>query len=409
MDALHLDPQAKSLLAPVSSLLDQALARLPSVALHVEMGVCDGTHTIEPGRLVLSDALLGGVSHPDEPAGPVPPLDRWRRAAGAVLEAAATTGLCQAWGLAPSDVWWWRGLAVHLADRAAPDLALADPDLACAVAEGQPGAHPRSGVAVARAWEARGLDPTAEARALAEGKGMSASGWVALGEWVMGPSGPRARLPVDVGLPTEIDIPATVEPWSWVRLHVPAHPRGGRVRVRGPGAVADAWARGGRALRTLAGATHEACTLEPLSGGPVGRWEVASAEGYGQVMGARGITYVFHADGRLEIVMADAAVGPLAMLEMAVSYGTSGVVRGRWRVAGVRQMWFSDIDTTGLTMHGRQQEFAMPAQGFGMNQWLGALHEHPWSWARAGERLTLQGTLMGGQVEVRLDPPAAGS
>lgn len=403
---LSLDPRAEALLAPVQEVLQQALGGLRALdaSLRVEVAELPGTHRVELGRVLLDERLLQGVSHPCEASSPLPPLDRWRRAAGAVLEGVATQGLAACWGQTPADTWPWVGVAVHLADRAAPVLGLADPDLAVAIESGAPGVHPRVGVAVARGWEAMGRDPVDEAGRIVAGGLMDPDDWVEIGEWVLGARGARGALSVQVALPTEVDIPLTLPPWSWARLRVPAHPRGGVVKVDGPGAVAEPWAAGGVELRTLAGATHERCGLEPHSGGPLGTWDVASAEGYGQVMGARGISYRFHGDGRLEIVMADAFVGPLAMLEMAETVGTSGLCRARWSVSGNQQMRFHDIDTSGLTMHGRQQEYMMPAQGMGMNQWLGALDEHPWRWAMQGERLELRGTLMGGSVQVWLDP-----
>jgi len=142
--------------------------------------------------------------------------------------------------------------------------------------------------------------------------------------------------------------------------------------------------------------------LEP--GAPLGSWEVASAEGFGQVMGARGVGFTFLPDGRLDIVLADAFVGPLAAVAMAGQVGTSGVCTGRWKVAGPHHLAFSDIATGSLTLHGRSRDrFLVPAQGFGLGEWLHALADGPWAWMPVQtDRLVLRGRMLGGDVEVRL-------
>ena len=120
-------------------------------------------------------------------------------------------------------------------------------------------------------------------------------------------------------------------------------------------------------------------------------------------MGARGISFVFRAGGSLEIIMADAFVGPLAALPMAEQVGTSGVASFTWHVSGAHQLRFAGLNTRGLTMHGRQEDqFMMPAKGFGIGEWLTALQEGPWWWGPNRDRLVLRGTMMGGDVEVRL-------
>jgi hypothetical protein len=130
---------------------------------------------------------------------------------------------------------------------------------------------------------------------------------------------------------------------------------------------------------------------------------VASAEGFGQVMGARGIRFTFNADGRLELVLADAFVGPLAAVAMAEQVGTSGVCDGRWRVAGEHRLRFDGIETRSLTLHSRTRDrFMMPARGFGLGEWLMALRDDVWTWQPAQDRLVLRGKMMGGEVEVRL-------
>jgi hypothetical protein len=392
------DDPAGALLAPVRDLVDRGLQRLgSSAAVRVSVGDPPGISGWADGGLVLSAGLLGpGLHHPAE--GAVLPLDRWRRAAAAVLEAAARSQLAARFGAPAGDDWRWVGAAAFLADRAAPELTLADPDVALAVETGDPGAHPRAGVAVMRAWAASGADPVARALGGAE---LPAEEWLALGRWVL--SSGRESLPVPVGRPAESDIPCVLAPWSWRPLRIPAHPRGGRVMVEGDGAVDAAWVPGGVEHTGLAAAGEGGCRLSASAGGPVGSWDVASAEGFGQILGVRGVRYVFHADGRAEIVLADAFVGPLRAAGMAPELGTSGVVPGRWKVAGPDQFAFYGLDTAALTLHSRSRErFAMPARGFGMAEWLGALADAPWTWSSADGHLVLRGSILGGGVEVRL-------
>ena len=187
---------------------------------------------------------------------------------------------------------------------------------------------------------------------------------------------------------------------------MPAHDRGGFVKVDGDGVVDDPWGEAGKELRTLAAAASTPCRLSPEPGGPEGGWEVASAEGFGQVLGVRGIRFDFHVDGRVGIVLADAFVGPLAAVAMAEEIGTSGSVSGRWKVAGRHLLRFEGIRTQALTLHGRRDRFMMPAKGFGLGEWLKALDEDVWAWQLVQQdRMVMRGRMLGGEVEVRLRRP----
>lgn len=409
------DDVAAALLGPVLPVLSRALGLLPDAPpLRVTSGDVPGFHALRGDEVALSRGLLGpDLHHPDEPPGPLPPLDRWRRAAAAVLEAASTRELSRRTGLAPDPAdWRWVGAAIYAADVVAPELALGGPDLALAIATGAPGDRPRAGFAVMRAWAAEGVDPIARARYLLEGGVVSAPEWSRLGRWVLSAEGGLGALPVPVARVAEADVPLAMPAWSWRPLRVPPHRRGGYVRVRGDGLVEPPWAVAGAELRALAAAASTACELSPEPGGPVGDWDVASAEGYGQIMGARGIRFGFRADGRLELVLADAFVGPLAAVAMAEQVGTSGVCAGAWRVDGAWRLRFADIETASLTLHGRSRDrFLLPAGAFGLAEWLVAMQEHPWHWqvtsgsrSAAGEpeRLVMRGRMMGGEVEVRL-------
>ncbi len=401
MTRLTLDPEVEPLLAPMRGLLDAALARLPDAgAVTVGPG---SAWTLDPSadgaRIVLPAALLGpDMVAPGERAGPYA-LDRWRRAVACVLEGVALCAL----GVRGAPAADWRPLAIarHEADAAFPELAIALPDLVAAPAGSGPGADPGVGVAVAAAIAAGGGDPRAEIGAWIAGHGPTPERWLSLARWVLG-AGLAARVGVPLDAAPAHDIPLDLPAWSWARLDVPAHPRGGRVACSGGAAVAAPWAVGGERLRTVAAAAAPGRLLADV-GFPVGPWEAASARGFGQVFGIRGMTWTFKADGRVELVLADAFAGSFDAVEMAEQVGTSGVVPGRWRVAGPARVALSGLDTTGIAMHGRgDQPFAVPATGMGLGQVLQAMSEGDWAWEQVGGELYLRGSVMGGSVEMRL-------
>jgi len=232
---------------------------------------------------------------------------------------------------------------------------------------------------------------------------MSAQEWVNIGRWVLDPAGASAALPVVCTRPPAVEPPARLPAWSWRQVHWSPGAQGGQLLLEGEGAVEESWAAADETLHTLVAATGSGCEITSGAGGPVGEWEVASAQGFGQVMGARGVSFTFKANGALEVVLADAFVGPLAAVAVAGEVGTSGVVHGRWWVCGPQAIAFGGIASHSLTMHGRRSErFMVPAKGFGLGEWLEALEEGPWAWEAANARLVMRGQMMGGMVEVRL-------
>ena len=67
-------------------------------------------------------------------------------------------------------------------------------------------------------------------------------------------------------------------------------------------------------------------------------------------------------------------------------------------------MWLEPSSLqNGLTMHSRgaRDRFAMPAQGFGLGEWLAAKSAEPWGWILEEDRLILRGRMLGGGVPVR--------
>lgn len=396
------DDRARALLDPVADVVAAAVALLPpGDDLYVSMGEVAGFSRRHRAQLVLSELLEGPHTHHPDEVGPLPPMDRWRRAAGQVLEAAATLGIERAVGQPAADDWRWVGLAMDMVQLIAPSLHVADEGLALAVQTGFPGAYPRAGAAVMKAFRVKGQDPWVRGLELLRGGVLSSAEWLQIGEWVLRADGARAHLPLPIDRVGEIDIPCAIDPWRWQPLTVPAHKRGGRIEVEGPGRVEDPWAVAGAVHRTLAGATDDVVQFWPSSGGPVGQWKVTSAEGFGQVMGARGLYFELDGAGRVQVTFANAFVGPLAAVRMAEEVGTSGVVRGRWSVGGPQRLDFHELDDSSLTVHHRGG-FMMPARGFGIQAWLQALQSDPWAWQVNGDRLVLRGQMHGAWVDVRL-------
>lgn len=403
---IQLDPRATVLLDPVRELLDAAAVLLPDAApLYVTVGTAAGYAVREGDWLTLSAALEGpDVRHPDEESiAGLPPLDRWRRAAGEILEEAAVSGIEQAVGRPREEDWRWVGLAMEMVDTVAPSLQWGLPGVALAIGTGAPGLEPRAGVAAMKAWRARGVDPWHRVRDLLTGGVVSPAEWLELGRWVMDPEGAGGVLPLPVPRVGALDIPCAIDAWRWQPLAVAPHRRGGVIEVNGPGTVGDPWAVANLPHTTLAASTDGVVELRPLSGGPTGRWVVTSAEGFGQVMGARGVSLELDSAGRIQMTFADAFVGPLAAVKMAEEVGTSGFSRGRWHVAAPHRLRFEGLGDEHLTVHGRgPATYRLPSRGFGIGAWIRAMSEGAWAWQQTDDRLLLRGQMLGGWVDVRL-------
>ena len=113
-----LDEASAALLEPVLPTLESALPQLPSSPpLQIKVKDVPGFCRLDGRTLWLSHHLLGpDLAHPDEPTKSMPPLDRWRRAAGCVLESFATLGLARRLKRSPRRDWrsWWRSwIAPH--------------------------------------------------------------------------------------------------------------------------------------------------------------------------------------------------------------------------------------------------------------------------------------------------------
>ncbi len=400
MSRFTLDDSSAKVLAPLLPMLEQAGERLPvGPEVRVRLAPTSGFAAYARQTLLLSAALGGpDLHHPDERR-ILDPLDRWRRAAGCVLEGVALAALEQQSRASYQPDWRWIGAAVLAAHRAAPDLGLLPPELALARSTGDLHLHPRAGAGAYLAMEYRGEDPWQRAVLLASGGHLEAEEWLALGRVVMSSGFGGSRLVATPTAPPR-DIPVQIGPWRWQPLEIPAHPRGGRVGVRGPGAVVQPWARGRAVHRTLAAST-EGCELLPEEGGPSGRWSLLSTHTFGRIHGARGVVFQLHPSGVLDLELADAFVGPVDALEVAEQVGTSGISRGRWRVHGPQQLVFEGLRGATMTFHDKEGGVVVPQGGLGGA--LEALCQEPWAWELVADRLHLDGTMFGGPVHLRLE------
>ena len=382
------EPDVAELLAPVRAELDAAVARLDGDGvLPVRLGDAEGFWTMDEG-LVLDRGLAGpGLHHPLEAA---LPLDRWRRSAGSVLEAIAWRGLVDA-GVADAPAWIARGAAVRLAHRAWPELGLLPSALLRCRATGDPAAHPRAGAAFFD-----GDDPAGRARAWSAAP-PSAEALLALARELLDT---ELGLAVTVGRPTSV-LPR-VGPWRFAVLTLGGGPQGGRVVVEGDGAVHPALVPAGSEVEVVLASTSGA-SVHVAPSGPFGLWRFASARGFGELLGVRGIDFRFDGDGVVEILLADAFVGPLPALEFAEEVGTSGVVRGRWSLVGDNRVRFDQLVPMGVTVHGRKDaDFRMPAPGAGLESYISRLEGSSWAWRRQGPELLLDSDELGAPMTLRL-------
>jgi hypothetical protein len=389
------------LLSPVRDVLASGRERLGLGTLpDVRLGAVDGLFSTVDANIVLSEALASdAICHPYDLTCGAVGIDRWRRATVSVLEAAWLIDHAQ-----PTEApeWVTAGWAAWHVHNALPELGSFAPDLSWCLRTLDVSVHPRLGSILLRMWHDQGHDPEARVMQARQTGRVPMQWFVEAGYRLVRDPSYRA----DAGfppLPPAVDVPATLSAWSWARLDVPAHPRGGKVHVDGVGGVRPAWARSGEALVAVGGAGRGGCRLTPRAGGPVGRWDVKSAEGFGQIFGARGVQFVFQASGKVEVILADAFVGSVAELEVADRVGTSGTAAGRWCVAGPRQLTLHDIVPLGLTVHGRDETpYAVPAGPVGMGTWLRAMEGDRWRWVRDGTRLVMKGPMWGTTVEIRL-------
>jgi hypothetical protein len=351
------DPAWNALMTPISPLLERALARL-EVEFDLEWGDADGAVRSER-RIVLDRRLLAASPwHPvdaawreaAEDAAPLA-IDRWRRAAGAIL-AAANEG-------SEGPEWWRRGVAVEAADHAAPELGLLWPALADWYRAPETGAD----TAEKAAWFVRWRRLEGQTRWAAP----TEAEWMAFGAWLFSRAADDAPLPIR---------PAVRRPGGWTaaplsfrRIRVEAGAAGARLEARGCVCPPARFAAGQAGVVLVGALDGASCDLLVAPLGPVGRWAVRTGRSGERFGAARNMELTLWADGRGEVTLADAFVGPATAeaLSLADQFGVSGTLMGRWKVVDTEGpvIEISGLVPQGITVHPRGRfGFAVPAGPF---------------------------------------------
>ena len=249
-------------------------------------------------------------------------LDRWRRAAGLVLEGVFLAGLRERIGADLPHAWWTVGAAAEAVDRAAPELGWLWPeaaDLLLCPEVGLSAAPRRAG------WLFRWLNHEGGTWQLGERPELDEATWAGFGAWLEDLShGPAAGSPVSLsrGLARPPDDTA-LPPLSHHRLHLEAQAAGAVFHLpSGPRALS-----GGEAVEALVGSLRGGSLdlhSEPLI--PLGGWVLAGGTVAERPGAARGIELELFADGHIDVVFADAFAGPPTpyLLGLAKQLGVSG-------------------------------------------------------------------------------------
>lgn len=389
MAHLQLDPNAATLLTPVLQLLQEAADGMAgSFTLQVGLGHVDGFSAFEGDVWLLSEGLAGPeMHHPSEIEGLE--LDRWRRAMASVLEGIAWQHLIHELSVPRDRDGWWCGAAVALADEAAPSLGLAASAHVQTLVTGDLAGRGASILFAdvdvmerAAQWAKEPPTPETLLGALA---------------YALRPEGPRARLPLAVALPDPVSPPYTVDGWHFERLRTD---RPGLLSISG---VAGPSVIGSTPALVVACEQAEITLVDPTI---LGGWDLASCAIPSTILGARGVTMRFYRNGALQILFADAFVGPLAAIEIARTMGHSGMTSGSWTLTGADSMAFGAIRDVPITMHQRDGSQAIPQVGFGVTEWIAALAHTAWTVRLEGDDLHMSGRLMDMPVRLRLRPEA---
>lgn len=403
-----------ALLQPIAGVVEAAAARLALRPRQPQAWASLPEALLHPGAYAPDDqAWL--EAHSDLAA---LALDRWRRAAGLLLEGLALAALEEEVGAPLPRAWWTIGPAAEAVDAAAPELGWLWPEAADLLRRPELGlqAGPRRA-----AWLVRWFRATGRPWPLGERPSLSAEDWDAFGAWLQDPvHGPSAQAPVPLFGPRPASpTPEALPPLSFARLSVQpsaageqiAWPAGSRVLPAGP--PVELW------VGSVAGGP---VLLDRQSLLPLGAWRFTGGA-YGENAGAaRGIELEFHADGRIDLVFADAFAGPPTprLLELGSQFGVSGTGRGRFRVTQARgpgegSLVFESLDPGLPSVHARfSGRFSLPAETFlgparrAMEAMVHKDGEGPiWRFRLDGEVLKLETDAFGALVVLRLERPVA--
>lgn len=377
------DPRWSALFAPIAPSVRRVEA---SLGLDRSVRVVD-VATGAPDELVLSEGAEEEL--PEELGGLA--LDRWRRAAGEVLVASIA---------GPEADWRVRAEGLEQIDRVAPELGL--------LWEGLGGwwTSPERGMAerpARAAWYVRwarengGLDwaPSEER-------------WLAFGAWLLDRRGPAAGAPVPLDGSTAPPGPWEAAPLSLRRVRADGGACG--LQLRPDGVAGPAVELVGEARTVVYAALHGGPALvraEPI--GPVGVWALRSGRTDLRFGAARGVELTLHADGRGEVTMADAFIGPATedALEIAAQYSVSGTIEGSWRLVSGGDsvaITLGPVRPVGLTVHPRGRfGFAIPAGAMlgRAEGWLSRIAGTRWAVRPIEDGIEVEGSGLGPTVVLR--------
>ena len=406
-------PGWAELFRPVMPVLRGAIPRLNATEIpRFEAGPPEGPWARLSGDSVLlrGDLTEAGMRTPTDQAwAEAAPdgleglaLDRWRRAAGAVLEGVAL------WRDRDLDLAWAEARAVEAADSAEPGLGLLWPELLDLRLRPELGlaARPRQG-----AWLLRWL--RRQGRTVDQLQDVDLAHFFA---WLRDPeAGPSGDSPLPLPQ-SEARSRSDWEhaPWSATVLRIEAGAAGTRAVAEG-GALSEELSLAAGEVRdsVFASRTGGAAALRTPALGPVGTWTLSTGVVQERVGAARGVELSLREDGRLEIVMADAFMGlpTTPMLELAETVGVSGWASGKWRVIEVNPqvpgeglLRLDRVSSRGLTVHprpGRSNPVPASALLEPAERMLAALVGAQLRWRWSGENLSLTGPIAGIGVELR--------
>lgn len=411
----------QTLADPLRSVLDPALERLSLRPLTLPPVVAaePGGARVGAAGIRLDPALLGpGTWHPDDldwaeghPHLAALALDRWRRAAGLVLEGVALAALHEGVGAPLPDTWWTIGPAAEAVDRAVPELGWLWPEAADMLFHPEIGmmAEPRRA-----AWLVRWFRQTDRPWPLGERPDLADADWSAFGAWLEDLShGPAAGCPVPL-LRGPAREPHHVElaPLSHHRVHLSAGAAG--ATARWPGGVRALAAE--EVVEAFVGTVHGGpldVELDPLL--PLGTWVLAGGTVGERPGAARGIELELHSDGSIDVIFADAFAGPPTpyLLGLAKQLGVSGTGTGRFHVVradspGHGALVFDDLSPGLLSVHPRfSGRFSLPAETVlgPVNKALAAMVGKVWDFRVEAEELRLETELFGATTVLRLQRP----
>lgn len=380
--------------------------------------------------LLLSPELLGTAQYTaadqrwlDQLPQSLAPLvpERLQRCTGLILEGILLHRLAQRLEIPPESLpiqWWTVGAVAEEVDRRCPELGWLW--LSAAGLLQQPGlsmpAQPRRW-----AWFLRWRQAQGQPLALStpEAPTIDPLEWARFGQWCRDAEhGPAASAPLTITpAHSRADPTMPLRPLSHHPLHWSAGPAG--LRVQGATLAPPVRLGGGEEIETVLGTIDGGISvLDARPARVVGRWMMRSGQA-GQRLGvAKGIELHFHPDGRLEITLSNAWMGPADAENHAIArqLGASGIGRGRWQVlsleaadgAGVLRL--SALDINQIRLHPRRtrmRRFALPAgdgQRDRVRRLLGQLTERPIRFTLDSSGLLLSGELRNHSFQIRLTP-----